>query len=157
MRQLNKNLCLLHLAYFLGFVTEEYYDSIEDSFSLLPYTAAKSQLFRVMEKRRVTELGLEENALLRWADLAYGLQSMAADYDPRGIVRTMDVFHARPLRAVAKSRQNWIENHLSKWQNFCETEPGFHAVGGAHNTMIGSDHVETFATTLKTVLKARGL
>ncbi|KAK0651021.1 hypothetical protein B0T16DRAFT_386537 [Cercophora newfieldiana] len=81
MRQLNWNMCLLHLSYFLGLTTSDYADSIE--FSAPEY------------------------------------RSMAVDYEPQGRVRGgMDVFHAIPLRTAAASREEWLEVHLKKWNNF---------------------------------------
>lgn len=84
-------------------------------------------------------------------------QSMAADYEPSGMVDVLDVFHAIPLKTAASSPEDWLENHLSKWKDFCHTEPRFHPVRGAHYTMLGIDHVASFATTLQAALRARGL
>lgn len=82
---------------------------------------------------------------------------MAIDYEPQGSVENLDVFHALPLKVAAASPEEWVETHLSKWENFCRTKPRFHAVGGAHYTMLGPDHVSSFGTTLKNAMKARGI
>lgn len=42
--------------------------------------------------------------LAHWVDVAFGLQSMANDHDPPGMVDAIAVFHAIPLRAAALSR-----------------------------------------------------
>ncbi|KAM4056185.1 AMP-binding enzyme [Hirsutella rhossiliensis] len=157
MRQLNWNLCLLHLAHFLGLVTEERADSLEDRFGRRLRADAIAQLLSMAHKQRMTELGLNEANLVSWADLAFGLQSMAVDYEPHGEVGAMDVFHAAPLRAAAKSREDWMENHLRKWADFCRAEPRFHEVQGAHYTMIGPDHVASFSKALKAALSSRGV
>ncbi|KAJ2999000.1 hypothetical protein NUW58_g140 [Xylaria curta] len=155
MRHLNFNVCLLHLSYFLGLVTEEYADLNEEQFREVP--DAMAQLMVVADRSRMVELNLNENKLAHWAEITFGLQNMAQEYEPRGKVKGMDVFHAIPLKAAAKSREDWLDNHLRKWGDFSVTEPRFHRVGGAHYTMIGPDHVASFADTLKGALRARGL
>lgn len=82
---------------------------------------------------------------------------MAVDYEPSGMVHAIDVFHANPLRVAASSPEEWMSEHLSKWGEFCRTEPKFHHVGGAHYTMLGPDHVSAFSATLRAALGARGL
>ncbi|KAJ8062108.1 hypothetical protein OCU04_008669 [Sclerotinia nivalis] len=158
MRQLNWNMCLLHLAYFLGLTTEEYADSIDErGFCTVPRGAALAQILDVADNVRLEELGMDKQGLASWTDVAYGLQSMAADYDPDGKVDVIDIFHAIPLKIAAASREEWVGNQLSKWGNYCRTEPRFHKVGGAHYTMIGPDYVSGFSVTLKAALKARGI
>lgn len=81
---------------------------------------------------------------------------MAADYEPSGVVDFLDVFHAKPLKAAAATSGEWVE-HLKQWRNFCRTGPRFHSVQGAHYTMLGNDHVASFASTLQGALRARGV
>ncbi|KAK0707146.1 acyl-protein synthetase [Lasiosphaeria miniovina] len=163
MRQLSWNMCLLHLAYFLGLTTEERADAAEaDSddgsrFRGLSRAAALEQVVAEAGAPKLAELGLTRDALARWADVAFGLQSMAVDYEPLGSVAALDVFYAIPLRAVAKSREEWLAVHLARWADFCTEKVRFHPVAGEHYTMIGPDHVDTFAHTLAAALAARGL
>jgi thioesterase domain-containing protein len=126
-------------------------------FSTKPKIEALEQVMSVMDRSRWIDLGLEQPALARWADVAYGLQSMAVEYEPSGVVSGIDVFHAIPLQRGAASREEWIKVHLSKWSAFARSEPRFHEIGGAHYTMIGPEHVTEFAATLKKALHARGL
>ncbi|KAI0023824.1 acyl-protein synthetase [Xylariomycetidae sp. FL0641] len=157
MRRLDRGLCLLHLALFLGLAGEAYAELAEGRLFGVPYDDAVAEIREVVDRRRLRELGLDEAGLLRWADLAFGLQSMAVDYEPKGLVDSIDVFHAVPLKAVAKSRDDWLENHLGKWKDFSRSEPRFHRVGGAHYTMLGPEHVAQFALTLKAALRDRGI
>ncbi|KAF2868515.1 hypothetical protein BDV95DRAFT_678929 [Massariosphaeria phaeospora] len=157
MRQLTWNPCLLHLAYFLGLVSEEYADSMAAAFNALPRHDALAQVLDAADQPRMAELGLDEPRLANWADLAYAMQSMAVDYEPSGAVATMDVFHAMPLKVAARNRDDWVQNHLSRWGDFCREEPRLHQVDGAHYTMIGADHVVGFSRTLEAALEARGL
>ncbi|KZZ97692.1 AMP-binding & Acyl-protein synthetase [Moelleriella libera RCEF 2490] len=157
MRQLNRNMCLLHLVYFIGLITDEYFVNVEDSFRSQPSDEALAQLLAVADKKRMMELGLDAEAVSSWAELAHRLQQMAQDYEPQGMVSAIDVFHAQPLKAVASSRSDWVDTHLSKWKRFCSSNPYFHAVDGAHYTMIGPDHVVGFSNTLREALRVRGL
>ncbi|KAI1141461.1 acetyl-CoA synthetase-like protein [Hypoxylon sp. FL0543] len=161
MRQLGWNMCLLHLAQFLGLVTEEFTENeVAEKDSAYRQASRSEALTRVLELAdgiRLRELGLGPQELARWADVAYGLQSMATDYDPSGSVGVIDVFHAEPLKVAAPSREEWVSKQLSKWSDFCRSEPRFHEVGGAHYTMIGEEHVQSFVGKLRAALAARGL
>ncbi|KAK2592330.1 hypothetical protein QQS21_009988 [Conoideocrella luteorostrata] len=57
MRRLDHTLCLLHLAYFLGLITEENSNSIEDGFSMMPLDEATAQLFAIADKKRMDGSG----------------------------------------------------------------------------------------------------
>lgn len=61
------------------------------------------------------------------------------------------------MKAVANSRETWRDNYLSRWADFVQESPRFHAVDGEHYTMIGADHVASFAQTMMQALKARGI
>ncbi|KAI0964902.1 acetyl-CoA synthetase-like protein [Xylaria arbuscula] len=158
MRQLSWNMCLLHLAQFLDLVTENQVETLESSrYRLLSRDQALLQVLHDSDYGRMGELGLTKDVFARWADVAYGLQSMAVDYEPKGLVDVIDVFHAIPLKVAAASREEWVNEHLSKWKDFCYTAPRYHEVGGAHYTMIGPHHVRSFATSLMSALSSRGL
>lgn len=158
MRQLNWNMCLLHLAQFLNLITE---DAVEDeqkvSYASHPRDDALKRVVSLSDKSRMDELGLEPQALVRWADVAYGLQSMAVDYEPSGVVDSIDVFHAEPLKVAAASREEWVGEHLSRWGEFSRSVPRFHAVGGAHYTMLGPEYVGGFVVLLRGALMGRGV
>ncbi|KAF2963097.1 hypothetical protein GQX73_g10464 [Xylaria multiplex] len=158
MRYLNWNMCLLHLAYFLGLVTEEEADGCEgEAFRAITKRTALEQVLAMADEIRLDELKLGEPEIARWVDVAFGLQSMAVDYEPRGTVSSIDVFHAAPLKVAAASREEWFSQHLSKWTEFCRTEPRLHAVEGAHYTMLGPEHVFSFSVTLQGALDSRGV
>ncbi|KAI0421904.1 acetyl-CoA synthetase-like protein [Xylaria grammica] len=158
-RQLNWNICLLHLCYFTGLVSEEYTNDLDErsDFQALPRADAFRQVLKASNTDRLKELGLSEEDLMQWARVAHNLQSLAIDYEPGGMVHVMDVFHAVPLRMAARSREEWVSEHLAKWQDFCETRPRFHEVGGSHYTMLGQDHVLGFSVKLRAALTARGV
>ncbi|KAI9694948.1 MAG: putative NRPS-like protein biosynthetic cluster [Bathelium mastoideum] len=157
MRQLDWTNCILNLSYFLDFFSED------DAMAMVPMLSKKSRqevvdhIMSLAPKDRLNELGLDEQKLVTWADLAFSLQGAAVDYEPSGIVDRMDIFYAIPLAAVAKGLQDWKDNHLSKWQEYSKTAPRFYPVEGAHYTMLGPQHILSFQKTLKAALTARGL
>ncbi|KAI1089147.1 acetyl-CoA synthetase-like protein [Rostrohypoxylon terebratum] len=162
MRQLSWNMCLLHLSQFLGLVSASFADEESAAPSDSPYRRAtrREALARVLEtveESRMRDLGLGARELARWADVAHGLQSMAVDYEPSGVVPSIDVFHAEPLKVAAPSREVWVTEHLSRWKDFSRSEPRFHEVGGAHYTMIGPEYVANFSQKLKAALYSRGV
>ncbi|KJZ74377.1 hypothetical protein HIM_06187 [Hirsutella minnesotensis 3608] len=156
MRHQDWNSCLLHLAYFLGLVPEAYANNMNlEEFRNLSRLAALNTMLEAVDVDRWVDLGLSRQDIERWADVAYGLQRLAIDYDPAGIVETIDVFHAQPLQGAATSQEDWVMDHLDKWRHFCRTSPRLHAVGGAHYTMIGPEHVVAFASKLEAAMEAR--
>ena len=104
----------------------------------------------------MAELGFDKAKLANWADLANSLQSSATDYEPAGMVESIDVFCAIPLAAVARDMEDWKTNHLGKWADFSRTKPRLHEVDGAHYTMITPTHVYLFQKKLKAALAEKG-
>lgn len=155
MRQLNWSMCLLHLAYFIGLTSEDSLDG--DEFRGLSRDVALARVLSAADERRMRQLSMGKFELLRWVDVAYGLQSMAVDYEPAGTVASIHVFHAEPLKVVAASRDEWIRDHLARWADHSRSRPTLTQVDGAHYTMLGSEHVGEFAKRLKEALKAGGL
>lgn len=162
MRQLSWNMCLLHLTQFLGLVTAAFADEQIGAPSDSPYHRATRRevlawILQAIDASRLRDLGLGARQLARWADVAHGLQSMAIDYEPSGLVPSIDVFHAEPLKVAAPSREVWVTQHLSRWGDFSRSQPRFHRVGGPHYTMIGPEYVASFSENLQAALNARGI
>ncbi|KAK2595095.1 hypothetical protein QQS21_007180 [Conoideocrella luteorostrata] len=162
MRQLSWNMCLLHLTQFLGLVTEAFADqesvSLGDSsYRQLGRTEALAWVLRAADASRMRDLGFGALELARWADVAYGLQSIAINYEPSGLVPSIDVFHAEPLKVAAPSREEWVTKQLNRWADFSQSAPRFHEVGGTHYTMIGPEFVAGFSAKLRTALHFRGV
>ena len=157
MRQLDWTECLLHLAYFLNVISEQYSHDISARLHLYSKQDAVAHIMEVATPARLIEISLTAEKLAGWTDLAFALQSSARDYEPSGEVKVMDIFYGEPLAAVARDMADWRTNHLDKWRGFCKTEPRFHLVDGSHYTMIGPDHVNSFQKKLRKALQARGI
>ena len=157
MRQLSWVECILHLSYFLELITEKHSRKLATELHGSPREEVLAIVLTSADPHRLAELSLTLIALVNWANLAYSLQSMAVDYEPLGSVAQMDVFYCTPLVAVAASRKQWLEEHLTKWGNFVRGDVKFHEVDGEHYTMINKEHVFDFQKILKRVLRSRGL
>ena len=157
MSQLDWADCLLHLCFFLGLIDSDLAEDLAPQFSTYSKEEAIVEMAKLGDQARIIELSLTSEALANWTDLSYGLQSMARSYEPSGSVPMIDIFVAEPLKMVAACKEEWRRNRLSKWSDFCESEPRFHDVDGEHYTMIGEKHVLSFQKTLRKALEDRGL
>lgn len=157
MRQLDWTEVILNLAYFLDLISEDYAHEISPAMHQLSNESTLDFIISHAPPARMEEMALDKKKLATWADLAYNMHSISLDYDPSGVVARMDVFYAVPLAAVAKSKGQWLEEHLSRWSEFVLEEPRFHEVEGAHYTMISPAHAFSFQKTLRAVLQERGV
>lgn len=147
----------LNLSYFLDLITEEYAHAISPEMHKLTTDEVLDHIMGKAPKSRLEELALDKHKLKTWVSLAHAMQEAAMDYEPKGSVACMDVFHAIPLKLVAKDRDDWVKNKLSKWADFTRTKPRFHKVDGAHYTMMSPDHVFSFQKILQRVMSERGI
>lgn len=157
MQQLDWIEVVLNLSYFLDLITEEYAHEISAEMHTRSDDAVLDHILSLAPPARLAELSMTKQKLKTWASLAEAMQAAARTYDPSGSVATMDIFFAIPLSAVAKNKQDWVTNYLSKWKDFTRSEPRFHEVDGAHYTMMGPEHILSFQKKLKGVLEQRGL
>ena len=149
--------CLLNLAYFLDLIPEQRAAELSPIRHDVPRSQALEHVVRVAAPARMAELSLIPHALALWAGVAFSLQSMACDCEPRGAAAAMDVFYCMSLVAVASSKEEWLADHLSKWTGFCRTEVRFHEVGGGalYDDLVGL--CGRVAEDAERVLKARCL
>lgn len=157
MRQLDFIEVVSHLSYFLGLMTEEHSVKVAPMLHQYSRQQVLDYIIELAPPKRLMELGMDQVKLEKWASVAAALQNLAIDYEPTGCVSSIDVFVAIPLAGVAKNKQDWIDNKLSKWTDFSWSEPRFHDVDGAHYTMMGQEHVNSFQKHLKAALAARGI
>jgi thioesterase domain-containing protein len=157
MRQLDWIHGLLHLAYFLDLITEEQADDMAAKLRGRSKEEALQEVMLISDNDRLQQLTLTSDTLAKWTDLSFNLQRLAVDYEPTGLVASIDVFIAKPLRMVALSRDEWLSNHLSKWDDFVRRRARFHDVDGSHYTMISPKHVAQFHEKLRCALAARGI
>ncbi|PPJ58141.1 hypothetical protein CBER1_02561 [Cercospora berteroae] len=156
MRQLDWRACALHLGHFLGLLHDPDLDDTPGGTGPADHASTVKAIFDNAPPQRLGELSLTRANFQHWAHLAHQMQSMARDYQPGGRVSRMDVFYCHPLAVVAQSKQEWLDNHLSGWNDF-SSDVRCHEVGGEHYTMIDTDHVQAFMKTFTKALSDRGV
>ena len=157
MNQLIWSKCLLHLPYFLDIITKTTASELPTPLRSLNREEALANVVKITNLARMAALSFTSEALSDWANLAFALQCITKEYEPKGIVASIDVFYAIPLAALAQWKKDWVEGPLNKWQDFVKEAPKYHEVDGAHYTMMSPENVQSFAKKLKSVLQARSL
>ncbi|KAK4209702.1 acetyl-CoA synthetase-like protein [Rhypophila decipiens] len=170
-RQLNMVTAILTLSLFLGLIEDD--DPATFFPAPPPGTTTSSNPAKVVEemdpasildeillnrapKGRMDELALTRDKIMRWAEVSNALHAMAVDYEPTGMVEHVDVFVCRPLRQVARNKNEWFAEQVSKWVYFSRTLPRFWDAEGEHFSMLAEENVESFAEILNKALQGRG-
>ncbi|KAF2215891.1 hypothetical protein CERZMDRAFT_35326 [Cercospora zeae-maydis SCOH1-5] len=156
MRQLDWRACALHLGHFLGLLHDPDLDDDAGETGRAGHARTVQAIFDQAPPQRLSELALSVEGFQHWTNLAHQMQSMARDYEPGGRVSSMDVFYCHPLAVVAQSKQEWLDTHMSRWNDFA-SDVRWHEVGGEHYTMIDTDHVRSFMATFTKALSDRGV
>jgi len=157
MQQLDWIEVALNLGSFLGFYAEDYVLDASTAMHQRTQDEVLDHIIELAPSIRLQELSLTRDKLKRWISLAFAMQNAAREYEPEGMVGSLDVFYCQPLASVSKSKEKWLGEHLSKWNAFSSSEPRLHEVKGAHYTMLDAENVVTFQATLKAALTERGL
>ncbi|KAM7210182.1 acetyl-CoA synthetase-like protein [Rhypophila decipiens] len=169
-RQLNMVTAILTLSLFLGLIED---DDPATFFPAPGNTTSSSPVKVVVEKMdpssildeillnrapkgRMDELALTKDKIMRWAEVSNALHAMAVDYEPTGMVEHVDVFVCRPLRQVARNKNEWFAEQVSKWVYFSRTLPRFWDAEGEHFSMLAEENVESFCEKLNKALQGRG-
>lgn len=147
----------INLSYFLDLISEQYAHDISPAMHKLSHSEVLDHILGCAPPGRLDELSLTKKKMDTWISLAHKMQEAALEYEPSGSVACIDVFHAIPLKLVAKDRNDWVDNKLSKWADFSRSKPRMHKVDGAHYTMMAPEHIFSFQKILNRVLTERGI
>ena len=149
---------VITLAKFVEMVDESQTGALIEKLRDLPRDEVLSHLLSLTTEEHLHSMAMDESKLSRWADLALNNHMLARQYEPSGRSPVMDVFYAdKPDAFYAKSSEEMMANHLHKWQNYADSEVGFHQVHGTHNDMLRGGNVASFYRTLKAALQSRGV
>ncbi|KAL3472346.1 acetyl-CoA synthetase-like protein [Aspergillus californicus] len=157
MRALDYRECLLHLAFFLDLMTESRSRELAEELKGQSREDIFEKVMSNANPARRAGLAFSDEYLKRWACLAYKLHGLAVNYDPSGTSPSMDIFYNTPLAIAAASKEEWLDEHLSKWSDFTRSKPEYYEVPGRHYTMLLPENVFEFQRILRGVLQARGL
>ena len=101
--------CAMTAAFFLGLIGEGHaYDNLP-AMRKLTKEQVLDHIFGLAPPGRLDELCMTREKLDNWAQLAWQLKVIAHDYDPKDIVKRMDVFYTGPLIGLvkAKTMEEW--------------------------------------------------
>jgi len=138
-----------HLAMFLELITKPQVAPLADRLRALPAADRTRALLDAADPARALELNLDEERFATWVEVASNLTRLGRGYEPAGMVRSMTVFCAEPLRG---SRREWVEQELRAWDGYT-TEPNRYVeIPGEHYTLMGPEHVAAFQAVLRAEL-----
>ncbi|PCG90968.1 Thioesterase [Penicillium occitanis (nom. inval.)] len=157
MRTLDWTAGALHIAQFCGIITDEQMEQLRSDMPGLQKDQQVARILAVSDSRRCEDLALTPEYLYTWTNVASSLQKIGWEYDPSATVAHMDVFYCQPLKAVARTREEYRNTKLNHWVDFVRDGVRYHEVDGEHYTMIDSKHAYKFHQILKQAMDARGL
>ncbi|KAK1177532.1 non-ribosomal peptide synthetase [Streptomyces sp. NBS 14/10] len=143
----------INLALFLELIDAADIEELTATLRPLPEPDQLAYLIDHAPKRRLTELDLTLERFTAWVDLAQSMVHLGRDYEPSGSVGQVKVFYCTPLRGT---KQEWLDDQLSHWDEFTRDANTFIEVDGEHYTLMSPQHVHTFQATLRQEL-ARAL
>jgi thioesterase domain-containing protein len=110
-------------------------------------------VFDHCDRERLSALQLNILDFNRWVGVAYELSLIGRDFQPSGRVSgaLLTVFCAIPLPSMG-TREEYKRDRLSGWRDFSSDRFEMVDVDGEHYTMLGEDHVNSFAEKLKTAM-----
>lgn len=137
----------VNLAFFLSLVTKSQAADLNERMRRLGTREEQLELlWAEADDDRKAELDLDLAGFEAWVDLAQSLVDLGKEYEPSGDVQRLTVFYAIPLRGT---KQEWLDQHLRRWDDFSREPVRYVDVPGEHYTMIGPDHVSTFQAILR--------
>ncbi|WP_372463206.1 AMP-binding protein [Streptomyces spinosus] len=139
----------VNLAMFLELITPQQARTLPGELRPLGRPEQLGRLLALAPPDRLAELDLDLERFTAWARLADGLTGLGRSYRPGGSVARMSVFYAVPLRGT---KQDWLDNELSRWADFTREAPRYLEVPGEHYTLMGPRHVAVFQSVLRAEL-----
>ncbi|GAB1217100.1 hypothetical protein ATERTT37_006323 [Aspergillus terreus] len=147
---------LLHLASSLSLIAEEEINTLGADLRGLPQPTAIQKILARAPPRRIRELDLSPDGLMRWTKLTSAMAQATRGYVPVGQTRSVDVFYTEPSGALATTRDEWLDRHR-EWRQFGRLETQFHPLEGLHYRLMDEDNVHKVYRVLSRAMDARGL
>lgn len=110
-------------------------------------------LFSLSDQKRLSELQLDTDDFRRWVHVAYRVTLTGRTYVTVGSIASAltTVFCAIPLPSLG-TPEEYKYQRLAKWESYTQSTFELVDVDGEHYTMIGEDHVMSFADKLRSAL-----
>ncbi|KAI2836581.1 hypothetical protein CBS11350_9246 [Aspergillus niger] len=149
--------CLVNISYFLGLLSRDSYRTLLREISGFPKHDALARVIEKVDPGQLLALSLDEGSLEQWINVAFSLQEIGREYEPRGVVNAhMDVFHCTPLEFLNVTPEEW-KRRLAAWENFSGQKVNLRHVPGDHANVLGPDHVQVFVKKLGEAMALQGL
>ncbi|KAG4431104.1 hypothetical protein IFR05_013409 [Cadophora sp. M221] len=150
---------VLLLASFVGLIKEDYAISYLPEARQSSHEKVLDHIMSIAPQLRLQQLGMNKESINNWAYIALFMKRSLWDYDPKGMVKCMDVFYTVPVAGYGQATnvEDWFTGYISKWDAFVKGGAKYHLVEGSHKTMISPPNVKSFPKFFKTVLEERGL
>ncbi|KAG4432623.1 hypothetical protein IFR05_011897 [Cadophora sp. M221] len=150
---------VLLLASFVGLIKEDYAISYLLEARQSSHEKVLDHIMSKAPQSRLQQLGMNKESINNWACIALFMKRSLWDYDPKGMVKCMDVFYTVPVAGYgpATNVEDWFTGYISKWDAFVKGGAKYHLVEGSHKTMISPPNVNGFQKFFKRVLEERGL
>ena len=145
------------VSYFLELIPQSQVPELIQELQCLSHTDIVKRLLEVARPLQRQKLQLDPEQLLAIVNVTDNFGTLAKVYHPEGLVDKMDVFFCTPLHSVESNRKSWVEERLSRWQDFSRQPIELHECDGEHADMLNPTNVQGFEHRLGSVLQARGL
>jgi acyl-CoA synthetase (AMP-forming)/AMP-acid ligase II/thioesterase domain-containing protein len=139
----------VNLAVFLSLITRGDAEGLASQIRSLPRAAQIERVMAISSADRLAELDLSPGAFGAWVDVAQSLVRVARTYEPGGDVDSVSVFYAIPLRGT---KDEWLNSHLKKWDEFTRKSNRYIEVAGEHYTVMDRARVAEFQAILRSEL-----
>jgi thioesterase domain-containing protein/acyl carrier protein len=142
--------CAVRLALLLSLIDSRQAQELPDRLRSGRLAAdACAYLMQVARSERVAKLDLDLPRFRAWTAVAQSLQRARTSYAPSGTIESMTVFYAHPPHGT---KQNWLTDRLSRWDDFTRMPNRYIYVPGEHYTLLGPRHVGRFQAVLRSEL-----
>ncbi|CRG90561.1 hypothetical protein PISL3812_07605 [Talaromyces islandicus] len=147
----------IRVSYFLELIAQDDIPKYEVEFRGLSQVEVAERLLEVSFPEQLAKLKLTTAQLMAIVHVTDNFGKMGKVYQPKGLVRKMDVFYCIPLKSVCLDKQKWVAEHLGAWQDFSREPIELIECEGDHADMMNAQYVEGFEQRLSKVLAARGI
>ena len=148
---------LSNVAYFLDLISENISEALLPTLRQGSCDEALEKIIASAPKDRLETLAIEKTRLHKMTDVTNTFRLAGQKYSPKGSVKTADVFWVTPLLSVAPDRAHWMDNHLSRWEDFVSESLKFHECDGTHSKMLNSEYVKSFQKSMRAAMSSRGI
>ncbi len=143
----------VNLAFLLSLIAPEHVHELTEELRAVPdRRELVARLLARVQLRRLLELDLDLPRFSRWVDVAYSLVELGRQYEPRGLVESMNIYYAAPpVRYRDLPKHAWLRDRLQAWDAFSRQPVQYMELAGEHQSVLG-EHLDEFQQMLRSHL-----